>query len=105
MQCKTACPLYPPKADIDLFKLGLKFFYSLLGVGAQSRLLVWVSVCEINGKQQLFINLVAHAEKLCVSAQYFLRIRQDRAATHFRVDGGIHNRVERTLPVKRFNLR
>jgi hypothetical protein len=42
---------------------------------------------------------------LCVSAQYFLRIRQDRPAAHFRVDGGIHNRVERTLPVKRLNLR
>ena len=95
----------PLKADTDLFKLGLKFFYSLLGVGAQSRLFIWVSVCEINGKQQLFIDLVAHAEKLRVSAQYFLRIRQDRAAAHFRVDGGIHNRVERTLPVKRINLR
>jgi hypothetical protein len=30
---------------------------------------------------------------LCVSAQYFLRIRQDRPAAHFRADGGIHNRV------------
>ena len=47
---------FVPKADMDLFKLGLKFFYSLLGVGAQSRPFVWVSVCEINGKQQLFID-------------------------------------------------
>jgi hypothetical protein len=61
--------LNAPQAD--LFKLALKFFYSLPRVGAQSGHLVWVSLCEIDGKQQLFFDIVLHAEKLCVSAQYF----------------------------------
>jgi hypothetical protein len=66
------CPFKCEQAD--LFKLALKFFYSLPRVGAQSGHLVWVSLCEIDGKQQLFFDIVLHAEKLCVSAQYFLRI-------------------------------
>jgi len=51
-----------------LFIFTFKFFHSLLRVGAQSGLLVGVSLCEIGGKQQLFLDLDVQAEKLRVSA-------------------------------------
>ena len=88
-----------------LFILTFKFFYSLLRVEAQSGLLVWVSLCEIGGKQQPFLDLDVHTEKLCVSAQYFLCIRQDRTVAEFRVDGCIHKRIKYALSVQPFYLR
>jgi hypothetical protein len=79
-QSREECPLMTRSGHrAHLFILTFKFFYSLLSAEAQSGLSVWVSLCEIGGKQQLLLDLDVHAEKLCVSAQYFLCIRQDHA--------------------------